>query len=357
MPVTPPDSKQKSLKKLFSYAVARVKECQRRRSICFCQYEELDFLSLDEHEDFDDHDFIPQNSGRASRRASRRARSKLEYYRDVCEELYQILHEDDLLHNPYLTWSNEVLIASLKQRGITLPRPRNKSAYALALQQADSIRVFAFMDLPLEVRLLVYEAALRIDGEDNHAGRLNFEPLLKPAILQTSRQLRQEGTAVFYHINRFVLHFDQDDLLASDRRTLSWMKSYVGTTDLQHLRHITLALTRCYAYRVAHIHIDLNCRDPLRWTAQMKELSWHGFSCSNSPQPQEEIVFMQERRNFVAKPTQNAGLIAANLAAANRAINELWETCGEDGKMRLSLSGLLEFIKAMQEINISLTRP
>lgn len=212
------------------------------------------------------------------------------------------------------------------------------------------------MDLPCEVRLLVHEAALRIDSENDHTGRLDFEPLIKPALLQTCSQVRQEGTPIFYHINWVVPRFNPDDLLASDRRTLSWLKNYVGHADLQHLRYMTLATIRESAYCNTHVHIDLGCRDPPNWTAQMKELSWHDFSCSNSPQPQEEIVFMQERRNFVAKPTQDASLVALNLAAAaDRAIDELWEACGESGQIRPSLSGLLEFIKTVRQIDVDLT--
>ncbi|KAG9725028.1 Diaminopimelate epimerase-like protein, partial [Aureobasidium melanogenum] len=119
----PPDLKEKRLKSLVSYAVAGLRECKHRPSICSCYYEHIEALNLDDDEDFDDHDWTPSKT-------SRRARFELVKHQGICKELYKILHQDDLLRNPYLTWSNEILIASLKQRGIALPRARNKSAYA-----------------------------------------------------------------------------------------------------------------------------------------------------------------------------------------------------------------------------------
>ncbi|KAH0388700.1 hypothetical protein KCU92_g392, partial [Aureobasidium melanogenum] len=344
--VKPPDLTKNSLNKLVSYAVARLEECKHRPSICYCRYKHIKALNLDDDEDFDDHDWTPSGT-------SRRARSELIRHQDICEELYQILHQDDLLRNPYLTWSNEILIASLKQRGIALPRARNKSAYALALQSADTNRTFAFLNLPQEIKLLVYEAALKSDAE--HANLPNPKPLTKPALLQTCRQIREEGTVIFYRINRFVLRFQRDALVASDRRSLSWLKNYVGAAHLQHLRYITLAIPRCCGCMSSHIKIDLNCRDPLRWTVQGKLVHHHHFSCKNLPAPPKDIVFMQERSYVGAKRSQNTELVTVSIAAAHKAIRELWEACGEGGKMRPSLSGLLDLIKAVQEIDRSLT--
>lgn len=346
--VKPPDLKEKSLNKLVSYAIAGLRTCKLRSSICPCQYKHIEALNLTSEEDYDDHDWTPSGT-------SRPARSELVKHQGVCKELYNILHQDDLICNPYLTWSNEVLVTSLKQRGIALPRSRNKSEYALALQRADTTRTFAFMDLPQEIRLMVYEAALKSSAEDDHANLPNLKPLTKPALLQTCRQIREEGTVVFYRINRFVLRFQRDDLVASDRRSLSWLKNYVGAAHLQHLRYIILAIPRCFGCVSSHIKIDLSCRDPMRWTVQCKPVPLHRFSCKNVRQPLEENILMQERGNVIAKSSQNSELVAANLSAAKKAIDDLWRACGESGQIRLSLSGLLEFIKAVQEIDMSLT--
>ncbi|KAK6006857.1 hypothetical protein QM012_005865 [Aureobasidium pullulans] len=346
----PPDPKEKSLKKLVRYAVTQLCECKRRASICLCQYQHINTLNLDNNEDFDDHDWTTSKT-------SRRPRSEILHYRGICQQLYKLLHQDDLLRNPYLTWSNEILITSLKRRGIALPRTRNKSAYALALQHADTTRTFAFMELPQEIKLLVYEMALTSDAEDNHRNPPNSRPLTKPTLLQTCRQIRADGTVIFYRINCFVLRFQRDALVASDRRSLSWLKNYVGADHLQHLRYITLAISRCCGCMGSHIKIDLGCRDPLKWTVQGKLADpRHHFTCKNLPQQYGKTTFLQERNYLLAKLSQGTELIASNTAAAHKTIDELWEACGESGRMGPSLSGFLDLTKAVQEIDRNLTR-
>ncbi|KEQ67774.1 uncharacterized protein M437DRAFT_80410 [Aureobasidium melanogenum CBS 110374] len=347
--VKPPDLKEKSLNKLVSYAIAGLRTCKLRSSICPCQYKHIEALNLTSEEDYDDHDWTPSGT-------SRPARSELVKHRSICKELYQILHEDDLLRNLYLTWSNEALITSLKQRGIALPRSRNKSEYALALQRADATRTFAFMNLPQEIRMMVYEAALNSDPADDHANLARSKCSTRPALLQTCRQIREEGIAIFYRINRFVLFFSSQGL---ENRSTSWLKTYVDAAHFQHLRHITLAISRCCGCMTSLIKIDLSCRDPLNWTDEIIESEWvgrHHVSCKEVYQPLGEIAFMQERAYHNAKPSQNADLLAASTDAAHKAIGRLWEACGRGRKMRPSLSGLLDFIKAVQEIDKSLTR-
>lgn len=64
---------------------------------------------------------------------------------------------------------------------------------------------------------------------------------------------------------------------------------------------MALAMMHASNYHNAYAHSDENCRDPLKWTTQMKELSGHKFD------PNDE-----------GNPTQNARLVAASLAAAEK---------------------------------------
>lgn len=262
-----------------------------------------------------------------------------------------------MLRNPYLSWSNENLIASLKQRGITLPRPRNKAAYALALQSADAIRTFTFMNLPQEIRLMVYEETLRFDEEPYTNKPSGLKPAIKPALLQTCRQIREEATPIFYRINRFVLRFGRGNSVTS-YRTLSWMRRYVGAADLEKLRYISLS--RFHRHWSYHIRIDLNCRDPLRWTLHSRHHSRHSCSCKNYHLQPQEVTFMQARlpgrHCALVNPFQNASLVATHLAAAHKAIDKLWEECGGNGRIRPSCAGLFDFIQAIKEINTNLTK-
>ncbi|KAG9589343.1 hypothetical protein KCU77_g6726, partial [Aureobasidium melanogenum] len=198
-----PNFKEKSLKILASEIVAQLKECKRRPSVCIYQYQHIDALNFGDFNFNDD----------------------------------KWLFLDPLVG--FRKWCKN-MIASLKQRGITIPRPRNKAAYALALQSADAIRTFTFMDLPQEIRLMVYEEALRFDEEPYTNKPSGLKPAIKPALLQTCRQIREEATPIFYRINRFVLRFGRGNSVTC-YRTLSWMRRYVGAADLENLRYITLS--------------------------------------------------------------------------------------------------------------------
>ncbi|KAG9642145.1 hypothetical protein KCU95_g13867, partial [Aureobasidium melanogenum] len=353
MPVIPPDLTENSLNKLADYVSVQLKNCKSRPWICACRYDNIDKLRLGHNMNF-------LSSYQSSLRRSSRIRNqsdKLSDYRAACKKLYDILHGDDLLQIPYLTWSDEILVTSLEQRGIVLPRSRNKSAYVSKLQHADVTRTFAFLDLPQEIRLMVYEVALRFDEEFYTNKPSGLKPATKPALLQTCRQIREEATPIFYRINRFVLRFGKDDSVTFCR-TLSWMKKCVGAADLENLRYITLSrFLHGWSY---HIRIDLNCRDPLEWTLQSKYDSRHDRSCKNHRRQPQEVAFMQARfpgrQCAVVKPIQNVSLVATNLAAAHKAIDELWEACGENGRIRPSCSGLFDFIKTVKQINMNLTR-
>ena len=72
----------------------------------------------------------------------------------------------------------------------------------IALEEADDRRNFHFMQLPKEVRFMVYEAALSV--EDVFVVRGSS----KPALLSVSKQAQQEASGIFFRVNRFEFCID-----------------------------------------------------------------------------------------------------------------------------------------------------
>jgi hypothetical protein len=63
--------------------------------------------------------------------------------------------------------------------------------------------VFQFLDVPPELRNLVYEPALDIK-KANNPGRSVLSLVAEPAILATCRQVYNEAAAILYHHDFFV---------------------------------------------------------------------------------------------------------------------------------------------------------
>ncbi|KAI5257404.1 hypothetical protein E4T42_01025 [Aureobasidium subglaciale] len=118
--------------------------------------------------------------------------------------------------SPYTNWSRAEFVASLQQRNLPFPKLCNRKSYIAILRKADSEWQFRLFDLPKEIRLHIYEAALLVDMEQSLCYS-NGPPqmrknLSKPVLLHTCRQISLEATSAFYRINRFPLdcndHYD-----------------------------------------------------------------------------------------------------------------------------------------------------
>ncbi|THY15246.1 hypothetical protein D6D01_07952 [Aureobasidium pullulans] len=75
------------------------------------------------------------------------------------------LRADDCAMNNYLTWSRREIMNALIQRQILIPgiESMSRTHCRIALEEADDRRSFHFMQLPKEVRFMVYEAALSVE--------------------------------------------------------------------------------------------------------------------------------------------------------------------------------------------------
>ncbi|KAI5271023.1 hypothetical protein E4T47_05673 [Aureobasidium subglaciale] len=162
--------------------------------------------------------------------------------------LTRLLRQDDCTMNPDLTWSRHEVMAALKQRQLSITGLETKSRFArrINLQAADERRAFRFMDLPKEVRMLIYEDAV-LKEED---WVVQCSP--KPALLSVSRQVQQEASAAFFRVNRFQLRicgqglFDMPLSLSDHtpsslglyRAELQWF-TVMGADNLAKVRHLS----------------------------------------------------------------------------------------------------------------------
>ncbi|THY99442.1 hypothetical protein D6C92_02327, partial [Aureobasidium pullulans] len=72
----------------------------------------------------------------------------------TCKKLYKLLRKDNLTRHHFFAWYDNVLNACLKQREITIPRPKDKAHTSHS------------MDLPMELRYMIPHLALQFNTEN-----------------------------------------------------------------------------------------------------------------------------------------------------------------------------------------------
>ncbi|KAI5204625.1 Diaminopimelate epimerase-like protein [Aureobasidium subglaciale] len=154
------------------------------------------------------------------------------------------------LHVPYLALKNDELKARLQMRDIPLPRSRTKPNLVQALLDADEVITLNFLDLPPEVRTMIYEFALTHDMK--HRGRplmYDGRHSIKPALLQTCRLIRQEGSEVFYKSNRFQIERDDSHRWNCGSERHKWVsESYLRF----FVNHVGAGNMRAWGIRPMH---------------------------------------------------------------------------------------------------------
>ncbi|THV64019.1 hypothetical protein D6D28_10224 [Aureobasidium pullulans] len=160
------------------------------------------------------------------------------------QKLRRIMRADDCAMNNYFPWSRQEIVNALKQRQILIPEIESMSRThcRIALEEADDRRSFHFMQLPTEVRLTVYEAAL--SAEDVLVVRGSS----KPALLSVSKQVQQEASEIFFRVNRFEFRIDHEyispfylgprEQLCSVE--LQWLVN-IGSENIANIRHLSFA--------------------------------------------------------------------------------------------------------------------
>ncbi|THX21137.1 hypothetical protein D6D12_10130 [Aureobasidium pullulans] len=209
-------------------------ECLQRPSIC---REELKLSSLSYTQDFG---IVTQlYPGRRS-----------------TQRLARALREDDCSNNPYLKWSRRDILSALQNRQIAISEPDSESRCKcrLALKVADKTATFHFLELPKEVRMLVYEQALL------HQGVFKHDSHAPPALLQINQQVRQESREIFFSINCFRLRTRRCIIRRSDKTA----KTH------QTVRFVDSFITRLGINGGKGIQLDLAIPDVSRWAQPLK---------------------------------------------------------------------------------------
>ncbi|KAG2164717.1 hypothetical protein JADG_004456 [Aureobasidium aubasidani] len=196
--------------------------------------------------------------------------------RHSTQRLARALREDDCSNNPYLKWSRLDILPALQNRQIAISEADSESRWKrrLALELADKTATFHFLELPKEVRMLVYEQALL------HQGVFKPDSHTPPALLQINQQVRQESREIFFSINCFRLRtrrciIRRFDKTAKTQQTvrlhpydLEWLQM-IGSENVVRLRRLSF-ITRLGINGGKGIQLDLSLPDVSRWAQPLK---------------------------------------------------------------------------------------
>lgn len=186
------------------------------------------------------------------------------------------MREDDCFNNPHLEWSRQDILSALQNRQIAISEPDSESRCKcrLALEIADKTATFRFLELPKEVRMLVYEQALL------HQGVFKPDSHTPPALLQINQQVRQESREIFFSINCFRLRTRRCIIRRSDKTAkthqtvrlhpydLEWLQM-IGSENVVRLRRLSF-ITRLGINGGKGIQLDLSLPDVSRWAQPLK---------------------------------------------------------------------------------------
>jgi hypothetical protein len=193
----------------------------------------------------------------------------------VVARMQRLLREDNEIRDPYLKWSRETCLIALSSRGIMLHNSdiMTRSECRLALEEADKNSSFPFMALPREIRNSIYKYAVHQQGVIKKA------PTVTPALLHTSKQVREESRPIFISINRFQLRtrmrvvprqISKNEYIvtypfALNLQDEAWLR-HIGPTNVAKLRRVTITTRNNSIHWPSALHLDLACSDVEKWS-------------------------------------------------------------------------------------------
>ncbi|THY06714.1 hypothetical protein D6D03_02138 [Aureobasidium pullulans] len=198
------------------------------------------------------------------------------------KQVHHLLYQDDCARNPYLQWGRQELMIALTQCKIPLPEQGEGSRFKCravlekAIRPSQSARSL-LLDLPKEIRMMVYELALWQDTDEPID--VVKDPRTWPALSGVSRQVRQESTEVFLRTNRFRLHTVNNpryhvSLSSLGPRSDKWdshpdygtnhFLQKIGTEGVTKLRRLS------FAFGSREVQINLACLDASQWVEKAR---------------------------------------------------------------------------------------
>ncbi|KAI4726594.1 hypothetical protein E4T49_05626 [Aureobasidium sp. EXF-10728] len=258
-----------------------------------------------------------------------------------CRVLERIIREATKQPTLYSSWSIEDLMIEVKHRNIALPRKRTKGGLTKLLQQSDPPRSFRLMDLPVELRLRIYGMAF--DG--GRTGNLDVRrrrDVAEPALLQTSRKIRAEGTPVFYSTPYFRFKLPDVEGLQGFTRWIEgpeklWLQ-HISPNNIKSLRHVSFRLQGTFDQY--DIYLDLASLSVDDWLIPSAN---QPLQCPCQRQEKWTLMEWREKISDTAKPECQEEISADFndcISTANKAIHDFQALCGQREKLEPTIAGL-----------------
>lgn len=241
------------------------------------------------------------------------------------------------------------------QRGIDLPENLEQSAMCVALQNEDKSprHPFRFMDLPLDVRVMVYERVFCSEPESRPFAVTGPNHSLRHPLLAVSRSIQSEAACIFCRNNRFQFIFNANWEAGSSVKILhprggdTELTSAIAPSYMAHIRFVSFQVNS------AHIDMDLSNSDSTRWVwgRPYDGETWHDMRyCPYSKQETLAQTLSRAQEAFSqADGKTNAGIgkKTSGLFHVEQGMRlaEYWSQafvgiCGEGSRLRLSHLGL-----------------
>lgn len=317
-----------------------VRQCAERKTICCCR-----IRSNPRHRD----------------------RADLAQTKTNCDMLERILLEDKCSpnENRYLTWTCDELRTALIQRGMDLPKNLEQSAMCEALQNEDKSprHPFRFMDLPLDVRVMIYERVFCGEPESKPFAASEPNCSLRHALLAVSQSVQNEAAYIFCRNNRFQFIFKTDPEDRGSAKILHprngdpQLTSTISPALMTHIRYVAFQVDS------AHIDMDLSDSDSTKWTwgRPYDGKTWHDRRrCPYSEQETlAQTLTRAQEAVRQAEINNNAGIYKKTLALGNveegLRLAAYWSQafvriCGKGSELRLNRTGLQHLSLAAERV-------